>query len=37
MPSAYAQAPWIEIDAKNKEEAIAGLRAWQVVERGQMH
>jgi UV DNA damage endonuclease len=28
MPSAYAHAPWIEIEAKNKEEAIAGLRAW---------
>ncbi len=28
MPSAYAQAPWIEIEAKNKEEAIAGLRGW---------
>jgi UV DNA damage endonuclease len=30
MPSAYAQAPWIEIEAKSKEEAIAGLRAWQA-------
>jgi UV DNA damage endonuclease len=29
MPSSYAQAPWIEIEAKNKEEAIAGLRGWQ--------
>jgi UV DNA damage endonuclease len=28
MPSAYAHAPWIEIEAKNKEEAIAGLRGW---------
>jgi UV DNA damage endonuclease len=28
MPSAYARAPWIEIEAKNKEEAIAGLRGW---------
>jgi UV DNA damage endonuclease len=28
MPAAYAQAPWIEIEAKNKEEAIAGLRGW---------
>jgi UV DNA damage endonuclease len=26
MPAAYAQAPWIEIEAKNKEEAIAALR-----------
>jgi UV DNA damage endonuclease len=30
MPAAYARAPWIEIEAKNKEEAIAGLRAWQA-------
>jgi len=30
MPAAYAQAPWIEIEAKNKEEAIAGLRSWQA-------
>jgi UV DNA damage endonuclease len=28
MPAAYARAPWIEIEAKNKEEAIAGLRTW---------
>jgi UV DNA damage endonuclease len=28
MPAAYAEAPWIEIEAKNKEEAIAGLRGW---------
>lgn len=28
MPSSYAQAPWIEIEAKSKEEAIAGLRPW---------
>src|SRR5450830_1164594 len=30
MPAAYAQAPWIEIEAKNKEEAIRGLRQWQA-------
>lgn len=30
MPAAYARAPWIEIEAKNKEEAIAGLRTWQA-------
>ncbi|HEX8788304.1 MAG TPA: UV DNA damage repair endonuclease UvsE [Telluria sp.] len=30
MPSSYAQAPWIEIEAKSKEEAIAGLREWQA-------
>jgi UV DNA damage endonuclease len=28
MPAAYARAPWIEIEAKSKEEAIAGLRTW---------
>ena len=28
MPADYAHAPWIEIEAKNKEEAIAGLRTW---------
>lgn len=28
MPAAYARAPWIEIEAKHKEEAIAGLRTW---------
>ncbi|WP_296952436.1 UV DNA damage repair endonuclease UvsE [uncultured Massilia sp.] len=28
MPSSYAQAPWIEIEAKLKEEAIQGLRHW---------
>jgi UV DNA damage endonuclease len=26
MPASYANAPWIEIEAKNKEEAIATLR-----------
>ncbi|MFL6673829.1 MAG: UV damage endonuclease UvsE [Massilia sp.] len=29
MPSSYQQAPWIEIEAKSKEEAIRKLRAWQ--------
>jgi UV DNA damage endonuclease len=28
MPASYAQAPWIEIEAKLKEEAIAGLGGW---------
>ncbi len=28
MPSSYAQAPWIEIEAKLKEEAIQGLKHW---------
>jgi len=35
MPAAYAGAPWIEIEAKLKEEAIAGLRGWQAVQAGQ--
>jgi UV DNA damage endonuclease len=29
MPAAYVHAPWIEIEAKSKEEAIAGLTAWR--------
>ncbi|MFM9436198.1 UV DNA damage endonuclease [Janthinobacterium sp. CG_23.3] len=33
MPAAYAQAPWIEIEAKFKEEAIRGLRGWQAAAR----
>ena len=28
MPASYAGAPWIEIEAKLKEEAIQGLRPW---------
>ena len=28
MPGCYAGAPWIEIEAKSKEEAIGGLRPW---------
>jgi UV DNA damage endonuclease len=28
MPACYAGAPWIEIEAKSKEEAIDGLRPW---------
>lgn len=28
MPACYAQAPWIEIEAKSKEDAIDGLRPW---------
>ncbi|ARV63058.1 UV damage endonuclease UvsE [Nostocales cyanobacterium HT-58-2] len=28
MPSVYREAPWIEVEAKHKEEAIAHLRAW---------
>lgn len=30
MPAAYQRAPWIEIEAKNKEEAIRLLRPWQA-------
>jgi UV DNA damage endonuclease len=30
MPSSYRQAPWIEIEAKNKEEAIRNLQAWKA-------
>jgi UV DNA damage endonuclease len=28
MPSSYRQAPWIEVEAKSKEEAILGLSGW---------
>jgi UV DNA damage endonuclease len=28
MPSAYREAPWIEVEAKLKEEAIRKLHAW---------
>jgi UV DNA damage endonuclease len=28
MPSSYRQAPWIEIEAKSKEEAIRKLGSW---------
>ena len=28
MPACYADAPWIEIEAKSKEEAICGLQPW---------
>ncbi|WP_020654870.1 hypothetical protein [Massilia niastensis] len=28
MPSSYRMAPWIEIEAKLKEEAIRGLSGW---------
>lgn len=29
MPACYAHAPYIEIEAKSKEEAIRKLREWQ--------
>ena len=28
MPAAYAAAPWIEVEAKNKERALEDLRRW---------
>jgi UV DNA damage repair endonuclease len=28
MPSSYLQAPWIEIEAKSKEDAIRKLGSW---------
>jgi UV DNA damage endonuclease len=31
MPNVYHQAPWIEIEAKQKEEAIAHLRSWWLI------
>jgi UV DNA damage endonuclease len=31
MASVYRKAPWIEIEAKRKEEAIAHLRFWWVM------
>ena len=27
LPSAYADVPWIEVEAKGKEEAVAALMA----------
>jgi UV DNA damage endonuclease len=30
MPSCYLSAPYIEIEAKHKEEAIRGLRGWSA-------
>ncbi len=31
MPQVYHQAPWIEIEAKHKETAIAHLRSWWLM------
>lgn len=31
MPSVYQEAPWIEIEAKHKEDAIAHLRSWWLM------
>jgi UV DNA damage repair endonuclease len=33
MPSAYKDVPWIEIEAKQKERAIAKLRQEWLVNR----
>jgi UV DNA damage endonuclease len=32
MPSIYHQAPWIEVEAKHKEEAIIHLRSWWLMQ-----
>nr|WP_314546285.1 UV DNA damage repair endonuclease UvsE [uncultured Massilia sp.] len=37
MPASYAQAPWIEIEAKLKEEAIQGLRHWPAARSGHLN
>ena len=34
MPSCYLAAPYIEIEAKHKEEAIRGLRGWSAAYPG---
>ena len=31
MPNIYRQAPWVEVEAKQKEAAIAHLRSWWLV------
>ncbi|MEH2081411.1 MAG: UV DNA damage repair endonuclease UvsE [Nostoc sp.] len=31
MPNVYHQAPWIEVEAKQKEKAIAYLRSWWLM------
>lgn len=31
MPNVYHQVPWIEVEAKHKEAAIASLRAWWLM------
>lgn len=31
MPQVYHQAPWIEVEAKHKEQAIAHLRSWWLM------
>jgi UV DNA damage endonuclease len=34
MPGSYVRAPWIEIEAKSKEQAIAGLAGWPAPASG---
>ncbi len=31
MPNVYHEVPWIEVEAKRKEEAIANLRSWWLM------
>jgi UV DNA damage endonuclease len=31
MPNVYHEVPWIEVEAKHKEEAIANLRSWWLM------
>lgn len=32
MPSVYREAPWVEVEAKHKEDAVAHLRSWWLRE-----
>jgi UV DNA damage endonuclease len=32
MPNVYHEVPWIEVEAKHKEEAIAHLRSWWLMQ-----
>jgi UV DNA damage endonuclease len=32
MPNAYHQVPWIEVEAKHKEKAIAHLQDWWLIQ-----
>ncbi|WP_138500120.1 UV DNA damage repair endonuclease UvsE [Nostoc sp. PA-18-2419] len=32
MPSVYHEVPWIEVEAKRKEEAITHLRSWWLMQ-----
>ncbi|MDZ8029182.1 MAG: UV DNA damage repair endonuclease UvsE [Nostoc sp. SerVER01] len=32
MPSVYHEVPWIEVEAKQKEQAIAHLRSWWLMQ-----